>query len=83
MVENEGKKEEEKFEFTPEDEALGYISLGQARVVAKPHSQALGYLYTVAQAASDPFGCSGLGDDFCKCKFHPLYSRRKWIVRSS
>ena len=26
MVEDEGKQEEEKFEFTPEGEALGYIS---------------------------------------------------------
>ena len=34
MAEDQGKKEEEKFEFTPEGEALGYISLEQARVVA-------------------------------------------------
>ena len=31
MAEDESKKEEEKFEFTPEGEALGYISLDQAR----------------------------------------------------
>jgi len=34
VAENEGKKEEEKFEFTPEGEALGYISLDQARILA-------------------------------------------------
>ena len=34
MAEEQGKKEEEKFEFTPEGEALGYISLDQARVLA-------------------------------------------------
>ena len=34
MAEDEGKKEEEKFEFTPEGEVLGYISLDQARVLA-------------------------------------------------
>ena len=34
MVEQEGKKKEEKFEFDSAGEALGYISLEQARVVA-------------------------------------------------
>ena len=34
MAEDEGKKEEEKFDFTPEGESLGYISLDQARVLA-------------------------------------------------
>ena len=34
MVEDEGKKEEEKFEFTSEGESLGYISSDQARVLA-------------------------------------------------
>ena len=34
MVEQEGKKEEEKFEFDSAAEALGYISLEQARLVA-------------------------------------------------
>ena len=33
MVEDQGK-EEEKFEFTPAGEALGYISLDQAGVLA-------------------------------------------------
>ena len=33
LMEDEGKQEE-KFEFTPEGEALGYISLDQARVLA-------------------------------------------------
>ena len=43
VAENEGKKEEEKFEFTPEGEALGYISLDQARVLAMRTSrEALG-----------------------------------------
>ena len=32
MVEDEDKKEEEKFEFTPEGESLGYISLDQAAI---------------------------------------------------
>ena len=34
MADDAGRKEEEKFEFTPEGEALDYISLEQARVVA-------------------------------------------------
>ena len=34
MVEDESKKDDEKLEFTPEGEALGYISLDQARVLA-------------------------------------------------
>jgi hypothetical protein len=39
MAEDEGKKEEEKFEFTPEGEALGYIGLDQARVQAVEHAR--------------------------------------------
>ena len=39
MVEQEnGKKEEEKFEFTSEGEEIGYISLEQARVQAMEHA---------------------------------------------
>jgi len=34
MVQDEGKEEEEKLEFTPEGEVPGYISLDQARVLA-------------------------------------------------
>ena len=34
MVDEAGKKEEEKFDFTSEGESLGYISLDQARVLA-------------------------------------------------
>jgi len=34
MAEDQGK-EEGKFDFTPEGEAIGYISLDQARVLAK------------------------------------------------
>ena len=34
MVGKNGKQEEEKFDFTREGEALGYISLDQARVLA-------------------------------------------------
>ena len=34
MAADEDKKEEEKFEFTPEGESIGYISLDQARVLA-------------------------------------------------
>ena len=33
MAEDQGK-EEEKFDFTPEGESLGYISLDQARLLA-------------------------------------------------
>tara|TARA_B100000315_G_scaffold145098_1_gene134046 strand:+ start:3463 stop:3741 length:279 start_codon:yes stop_codon:yes gene_type:complete len=39
MTEEEGKKEEEKLEFTPEGETLGYISLDQARVLAIEHAR--------------------------------------------
>ena len=34
MAEDEGKKEEDKFEFTAEGELVEYISLEQARVLA-------------------------------------------------
>ena len=34
MVDEAGKREEEKFDFTSEGESLGYISLDQARVLA-------------------------------------------------
>ena len=34
MAQDEGKQEEEKLDFTREGEALGYISLDQARVLA-------------------------------------------------
>ena len=34
MAEDQGKQEEEKFDFTRESEAFGYISLDQARVLA-------------------------------------------------
>ena len=37
MEDEEGKKEEEKIEFTPEGETLGYISLDQARILAIEH----------------------------------------------
>ena len=33
-LKTKAKKEEEKFEFTPEGEALDYISLDQARILA-------------------------------------------------
>lgn len=39
MVEDDDKKEEEKFDFTREGETLGYISLEQARVQAMEHAQ--------------------------------------------
>jgi hypothetical protein len=39
MAEEEAKKEKEKLEFTPEGEALGYISLDQARVLAMEHAR--------------------------------------------
>ena len=39
MIDDEGKKEEEKFEFTPEGDALGYIFLDQARVPAIQHAR--------------------------------------------
>ena len=38
MAEEQGKKEE-KFDFTREGEALGYISLDQARVLAMEHAR--------------------------------------------
>ena len=38
MIEDEGKKED-KLEFTPEGETLGYISLDQARVLALRHAR--------------------------------------------
>ena len=38
MAEDQGK-EEEKFDFTPEGEAVGYISLDQARVLAMRHAR--------------------------------------------
>ena len=34
MAEDQGKQEEEKFDFSREGEALGYVSLDQARVMA-------------------------------------------------
>ena len=39
MAENPNKKDEEKLEFTPEGEVLGYISLDQARVLAMEHAR--------------------------------------------
>ena len=39
MAEDEQKKEEEKFDFTSEGEAFGYISLDQARVLAVQHAR--------------------------------------------
>ncbi len=39
MVEDEGKKEEEKFPFTTEGEGLGYITMEQARVLAIQHAR--------------------------------------------
>ncbi len=39
MAEDQGKEEEEKFDFTPEGEAVGYISLDQARVLAMRHAR--------------------------------------------
>ena len=39
MLEEESKKDEEKQEFTPEGETLGYISLDQARVLAMEHAR--------------------------------------------
>ena len=34
MAQDEGKQDEEKFDFTPEGEVVGYISLDQARILA-------------------------------------------------
>lgn len=39
MSEEEGKKDDEQLEFTPQGEALGYISLDQARVRAIEHAR--------------------------------------------
>ena len=38
-MEDQGKQDEEKLEFTPEGEALVYISLDQARVRAIEHAR--------------------------------------------
>lgn len=35
MAEDQGKPDEEKFAFTAEGEAFGYIALSQARVLAE------------------------------------------------
>ena len=45
MVEDEGKQDEGKLEFTPEGEALGYISLDQARVLALQHARDIREIY--------------------------------------
>ena len=39
MAQEEEKKEEEKFEFDAAGEALGYISMDQARVQAIEHAR--------------------------------------------
>lgn len=39
MVEGQGKESDEKLELSPEGEALGYISLDQARVLAMEHAR--------------------------------------------
>ena len=39
MLEEEGKRDEDKLEFTPEGETLGYISLDRARVLALQHAR--------------------------------------------
>jgi len=39
VAQDEGKKEEEKFDFTSEGEVLGYISLDQAGVLAVQHAR--------------------------------------------
>ena len=39
MAEDPGKKEEEKFDVTSEGEAVAYISLDQARVLAIEHAR--------------------------------------------
>ena len=39
MAEDQGEKENQKFEFTPEGETFGYISMDQARVLAMQHAR--------------------------------------------
>ena len=39
MPEDESKQDDEKLEFTPEGETLGYLSLDQARVSAFQHAR--------------------------------------------
>ena len=46
MVEDQDKKDEEKFEFTSEGEVLAYISLDQARVLAIEHARDNRELYS-------------------------------------
>ena len=38
MAEDQGKPDEDKLEFTPEGEVLGFISVDQARVLALRHA---------------------------------------------
>ena len=56
MAEEEGKKEEEKLEFTPEGETLGYISLDQARVLAVQHARENRDFYGPLYAERDQSG---------------------------
>ena len=51
MAEKDGKKGEEKFEFTPEGEVLGYISLDQARVLAMEHAKDHSDFYSPSYSA--------------------------------
>ena len=39
MVEDEGKNDEKKFEFDSAGQAIAYISLDQARVLAMEHAR--------------------------------------------
>jgi hypothetical protein len=53
---NYNESDKEKIEFTPEGEALGYISLNQAGVLAMEHSQVTG---TSTRAVTGPHNSFG------------------------
>ena len=54
MAEDQDKKDEEKFEFTFEGEALGYISLEQARLRAIQHARDNQAFYGSRYARREP-----------------------------
>ena len=68
MLEDEGKKDEEKFDFILEEEVTGYISLGQAQVLAMRTAQkepgAYGSRYLSVPMAFDVVASTGTEDHY-------------------
>ena len=68
MLEDEGKKGEEKFDFILEGEVIGYISLGQAQVLAmRPEPEepgAYGSRYLSVPIAFDVVASTGTEDHY-------------------